>query len=85
MENKNKDRGKLSFQSLKDLAAKGAESIDVDSLKDSAQIAGKILGNKAAGLKDSTMAMKEELTDKISNLDNEAAGIRVPVAFTKKD
>ena len=73
MADKNKDRGKLSFQALKDLAAKGAESIDVDSLKDSAQKAGKILGDKAAGLKDSTMAMKEDLTDKINNMDNETA------------
>lgn len=73
MADKNKDRGKLSFQALKDLAAKGAESIDVDSLKDSAQKAGKILGDKAVGLKDSTMAMKDDLTEKISNMDNEAA------------
>ena len=73
MADKNKERGKLNFQSLKDLAAKGAEAIDIDALKDTAQKASQVIGTKAADVKDSAAAMKDDLTDKLYNMDNEAA------------
>lgn len=67
------DKNKLNFKALKDLAAKGAEAIDVDALKDTAQKASQVIGTKAADVKDSAAAMKDDLTDKIYNMDNEAA------------
>ena len=67
------DKNKLNFKALKDLAAKGAEAIDVDALKDTAQKASQVIGTKAADVKDSAAAMKDDLTEKIYNMDNEAA------------
>ena len=67
------DKNKLNFKALKDLAAKGAEAIDVEALKDTAQKASQVIGTKAADVKDSAAAMKDDLTEKINNMDNEAA------------
>lgn len=79
------DNGKLSFRDLKDLAKKGVASIDVesarelakkglssidmDTVKGAAVKAGGVIGDKAAEIKDSAMAMKEDITEKLTELD----------------
>lgn len=63
------DNRKFGFRDLKDLAKKGIDSIDVDSAKEKAAKAGELIGGKAAEIKDSAMAMKEDITEKLTELD----------------
>ena len=60
---------KLSFRDLKDLAKKGIASIDVDAAKEKALKAGEIVSGKAVEIRDSAMAMKDDITEKLTELD----------------
>ncbi len=79
------EKGKFGFRDLKDLAKKGIDSIDVDAAKefakkglssidldtakDIAVKAGGAIGDKASEIKDSAMALKEDIEEKLTELD----------------
>ena len=63
------DKPKLGFRDLKDLAKKGIESIDVDAAKEKALRAGELVGGKAAEIKETAMAMKDDIAEKLTELD----------------
>ena len=59
--------GRLS--SIKDKAASHIPSMDKKEVKEKAQKAGEAIGNRAMEIKGSAMAMKEDITEKINELD----------------
>ena len=61
-------RSKLA--ALKDKASKGLKSIDKPKVREKAAIAGEALGGKAMEIKDSALAMKEDITEKLNELDH---------------
>lgn len=63
------EKNKISFRSLKDAAVKSASSIDFEAAKEKAAKAGELIGNKAIEIKDSAVAMKDDITDKLTELD----------------
>ena len=63
------EKNKLSFQMIKDAAVKGASAIDLDSAKEKAQKAGKFIGEKAVEIKDSAVALKDDIEEKLTELD----------------
>ena len=63
------EKAKLNLKFLKDAAAKGTASIDLEAAKEKAARAGEIIGEKALEIKDSALAMKEDLTEKLTELD----------------
>ena len=63
------EKGKMSLHALKDVAVKTRASIDMDSVKEKAAKAGEFLGGKASDIKDSAMAVKDDITDKLTELD----------------
>ena len=60
---------KRGLRSIKDVVAKGAASIDMDAVKEKAIKAGELLGSKAQEIKSSAMEVKEDITDKLLELD----------------
>lgn len=60
---------KFSFKDLKSKAIKNAPSIDVDAIKEKAVKAGDMIGDKAMDIKESAVSVKEDITDKITELD----------------
>ena len=64
------EKKKISLSSLKKLAENRMPSVDASELKDRAQKAGEVIGSKAADIKDSAMAMKEDITEKLAELDH---------------
>lgn len=58
-----------ALKSLKEKVAKGAAAIDLDAAKGKAAKAGEIIGGKALDIKDSAMAMKDEIAEKLNELD----------------
>ena len=65
---------KINFQALKNKAMKNAPSIDVGAIKEKAVKAGDIIGDKAMGIKDSAVSVKEDITEKITELDRMLEG-----------
>lgn len=63
------DKPKIGFKDLKNLAKKGIEAIDIDAAKGKAMMAGEFVGGKAVEIKDSAMAMKDDIKDKLTELD----------------
>lgn len=63
------DKPKIGFKDLKNLAKKGIESIDIDTAKEKAMKAGEFVGGKAVEIKDSAMAMKDDIKEKLTELD----------------
>ena len=60
---------KINFRALKNKAIKNAPNIDVGSIKEKAVKAGDIISDKAMDIKDSAVSVKEDITDKITELD----------------
>ena len=60
---------KINFKALKDKAFKTASSIDVGAIKEKAVKAGDMIGDKAMDIKDSAVSVKEDITEKITELD----------------
>ena len=60
---------KINFKALKNKALKNAPSIDVDAIKEKAVRAGDIIGDKAMDIKESAVSVREDITDKITELD----------------
>lgn len=63
------ENNKFSIRGLKDMAVKSVGAIDLDSAKEKAQKAGEIIGGKAQEIKDSAMAMKDDISEKLTELD----------------
>ena len=63
------EKKKVDFKALRDKAADRIASVDKDKLKENAQKAGSALGNKAVEIKDSAMAMKDGINEKLTELD----------------
>ena len=63
------DNGKLGIRDLKGLAKKGMAAIDMEAAKEKAYKAGVIIGGKATDIRDSAMAIKEDITEKLTELD----------------
>lgn len=59
------DKSKISFQALKRMAAEKTQSIDMSAVKEKADL----LGEKANEIKGSAVAMKEDITEKLTELD----------------
>ena len=62
-------KAKIDLHDLKGFAKKGFASIDMDSAKEKARKASEIVGAKAGEIKDSAMAMKDDITEKLTELD----------------
>lgn len=60
---------KINLRALKNKAMKNAPSIDVDAIKEKAVKAGDMIGDRAMGIKDSAVSVKEDITEKITELD----------------
>lgn len=54
---------------LADLASKAVENINVETVKDHAGAAGQAIGAKAVELRDAAAATKDDITDKLTELD----------------
>ena len=63
------DRKKISLQSIKDAAVKSASALDLETAKEKAARAGEIIGSKAVEIKDSAIAMKDDIAEKLTELD----------------
>ncbi len=63
------EKSKISLRAIKDAAVKSASSLDLDSAKERAVKAGEIIGGKAQEIKDSALAIKEDIADKLTELD----------------
>ena len=60
---------KINLRALKNKAMKNAPSIDVDAIKEKAVKAGDMIGDRAMGIKDSAVSVKEDISEKITELD----------------
>ncbi len=63
------EKNKISLRSIKDAAVKSASSVDLETAKEKAARAGEIIGGKAQEIKDSALAMKDDITEKLTELD----------------
>lgn len=63
------EKKKLNIRSIKDAAVKGAASIDIDGAKEFAKKAGAVIGDKAVELKESAVAIKDDIAEKLTELD----------------
>ena len=57
------------FEKLKSAAVSGMQGIDVKTLKEKAADAGAFLGEKAGSIKEAAMSTKEEIEQKVTELD----------------
>ena len=63
------DKKKISIKSIKDFAAQKAPNIDLEALKENAAKAGDAMNERASELKNSAMAIKEDVANKLNELD----------------
>lgn len=63
------DKKKISLQSIKNAAVKSASAIDLEAAKEKAAKAGEIISGKAVEIRDSAMAMKDDIAEKLTELD----------------
>ena len=63
------EQKKINLRTIKDAVVKGAAAIDLEKAKEKAVEAGERLGGKAIEIKDSAIAMKEDITEKLTLLD----------------
>lgn len=68
------EKGKVDLRSLKDMVKKGTASIDIDAAKKTVLKTSEIIGGKAVEIKDSAMAMKDDITEKLNELDRMLEG-----------
>ena len=67
--NEKQTNAKISFNGLIGFAKKGLASIDVETAKEKATQAGEIVSGKANEIKESAMAIKEDINEKLTELD----------------
>lgn len=63
------EKPKMNFSALKDMVASKTAAVDAGTLKEKAKRAGEIVGDKAQEIKSSAMEMKDDITDKLTELD----------------
>ena len=63
------DKKKISIKSLKDFASQKAASVDLQTLKENAVKAGDAMNERAGELKNSAMAIKDDVANKLNELD----------------
>lgn len=63
------EKGKKGIQAIKSVVSKGAASVDVDALKEKALKASETIGDKAQEVKESALGLKEDITEKLTELD----------------
>ena len=63
------EKKKFDIRAIKDAAVKGVKQIDVEGAKDKAKKAGEIIGRKAVEVKDSAVALKDDIEEKLTELD----------------
>lgn len=63
------EKKKVDLHAIKDFAVKSMASIDMDAVKEKAVMVSEAMGSKANEIKDSALAMKEDITDKLTELD----------------
>ena len=63
------DNNKFNLRAIRDTVIKNAASIDLEAAKGKAAKAGEIIGAKALEIKDSALAMKDDISDKLTELD----------------
>ena len=63
------DKPKMNFGAIKDMVASKTAAVDAGTLKEKAKRAGEIVGDKAQEIKSSAMEMKDDITDKLTELD----------------
>ena len=68
------EKKKISLSTIKEKAAEGVAALDTDAAREKVRAAGDIVGKKALEIKDSAMAMKDDLSDKITELDRMLQG-----------
>lgn len=68
------EKSKIGFRDLKNLAKKGIDSIDMEAAREKALKASEIVSGKAGEIKDSAMAMKDDITEKLTELDRMLEG-----------
>ena len=66
MENK----GKKAIGAIKSVAKKGIDSIDIDAIREKANDATDILKDKAGEIKDVAVSTKDDIAEKLAELDN---------------
>ena len=62
-------KGRIDLRDLKGLAKKGMASVDLDSAKEKALKTSAIFSEKAEEIRNSAMAMKDDITEKLTELD----------------
>ena len=60
---------KFDFRGLKNKALKNVPNIDMDAIKEKAVKAGDMIGDKAMGIRESAVSVKEDIADKLTELD----------------
>ena len=68
------EKGKVDLRSFKEMVKKGAASVDVEAAKVKALKASEIISGKAVEIKDSAMAMKDDIMEKLNELDRMLEG-----------
>ena len=68
------EKGKVDLRFFKEMVKKGAVSVDVEAAKEKALKASEIISGKAVEIKDSAMAMKDDITEKLNELDRMLEG-----------
>ena len=63
------EKKKFSVKSLKDATINSIKQIDVEGAKDKAKKAGELIGKKAVEVKDSAVAIRDDIEEKITELD----------------
>ena len=63
------EKKKVDLHAIKDFAVKSMASIDMDAVKEKAVMVSEAMGSKANEIKDSALAMKEDITEKLTELD----------------
>ena len=63
------EKGNNRFSFIREKASGGISVLEKAEIKEKAQKAGAFLGSRAADLKDSAMVMKEDIADKLTELD----------------
>ena len=63
------EKSKMSFGAIKDMVASKTAAVDAAALKEKAKKATEIVGDKAQEIKSSAMEMKDDITDKLTELD----------------
>lgn len=68
------EKKKNRLSAIKEKAVESVSSLDTDAAREKVRAAGDIVGKKALEIKDSAMAMKDDLSDKITELDRMLQG-----------